>query len=254
MNVTDALTRTGLFLKDNSPLILTAFGVAGVGSTAYLTHKAAEKSYGQILRRSLHHKDEEWDPTKREIFELTWRNYIPPVLMGIATVSCVIGAQTVNSRRQAALIGAYTFAERSLNEFREKTEEVVGEKKAAEIHEKIVEDRILEDPRPEGIILAGNEYLCYDVLTGRYFKCDIETIRRAQNDINEQVFNDMYASLNDFYSKIGLPTLPMGETMGWNTDNKLEIRYTYVPDSEGRPTLALEFRNQPTMEYYKSVW
>lgn len=256
MNIGNALTRTGLFLKENSPAILTAFGVAGVGTTAYLTYLATKKSQEQIVFKAMTKKNdpEPWNPTSREIFDLTWKNYIPPVLVGVGTVSCIIGAQAVNARRQAALIGGYTFLERAFSDYKAATVEHVGEKKENEISEKVAQKRIEENTSREAVIISGDEYLCYDVLSDRYFKSDIERIRRAQNDINEQVFNEMYASLNEFYSKIGLATLPMGETMGWNTSNKLDLRLQYIPDPGGRPTLAIEFRNEPQMEYYKSVW
>lgn len=253
MNLTSFFNRASTFVTNNTPAILTAFGVAGVFSTAYLTHKAAQKSTRHMTLYMLQH-EEDYIYTKKELLELVWRYYIPPVIMGVATVSCIVGAQAVNARRQAALIGAYTVVERAYNEYKDKVVESIGEKKESEVRDKVMEERIARTPAPEGLVLSADEYLCYDALSDRYFKSDIETLRRAQNDINEQVFNDMYASLNEFYSKIGLASLPMGETMGWNIANKMDLRFTYIPDKAGRPTLALEFRNEPQMEYYKAVW
>lgn len=254
MNLTAMLNRTMHLVKDHTPAILTAFGAAGVISTAYLTHKAALKSAHVIYFDGLG-REEGYIYTKREIFDLTWQYYLPPVLMGVATISCVVGAQAVNARRQAALIGAYTVAERAFNEYKEKVIETVGDKKEQGIREEIAKDRIeasKEDSKQ--IVISGANVLCYDVISGRYFQSDIETLRRAMNDINEQCINSEYASLNEFYSKVGLPQLPMGETMGWNTTNMLELKFSYIPSEDGRPTLAVEFREQPKMEYYKAVW
>ena len=254
MSLGHFLNRAGKFVQDNTPAILTAFGVAGVGTTAYFTHKAALKSAETIIQYKSE-KPDDYIYTAKEIAELCWRFYIPPVLMGVATVSCVLGAQVVSSRRQAALIGAYSLTERAFNEYREKVIQTMGDKKELAVREEIAKDRIASDPADDKmIVISGASVLCYDILSGRYFQSDIETLRRAQNDINEQCINNMYASLNEFYAKVGLPTIPMGETMGWNTDNMLELNFSYIGSEDGRPTLAVDFRNQPKMEYYKNVW
>lgn len=256
MSLSAFVDRAGHFIKDNTPAILTAFGVAGVVTTAYFTHKAALRSTEHLRLYSLEREDG-YIYTKKEIFEQVWRFYIPPVLMGTATIACVVGAQTVNARRQAALIGAYTVAERAFNEYKDKVVETIGEKKELAVREEIAKDRIeASKDESKAIIVSGVNVLCYDVLSGRYFQSDIETLRRAMNDINEQCINDIggYASLNEFYQKVGLPTLPMGDTMGWNTTNMLELNFSYIGSEDGRPTLAVDFRDQPKMEYYKAVW
>lgn len=254
MNLSPFFNRAGKFVTDNTPAILTAFGVAGVFSTAYMTHKASVKSTRHLDSYYLEHPDD-YIYTKKELLELVWRYYIPPVALGVASVGCIIGAQTVNARRQAALIGAYSVVERAYNEYKDKVVETIGEKKEAVVREEIAKDRIeASKDDAKQIIVSGVNVLCYDVLSGRYFQSDIETLRRAMNDINEQCINDQYASLNEFYSKVGLPTLPMGETLGWNTDNMLELNFSYIGSEDGRPTLAVDFRDQPKMEYYKAIW
>lgn len=254
MNMSAFFNRAGKFVSDNTPAILTAFGVAGVFSTAYLTHKATVKSTREITLYLLE-KDEDYIWTKKELLELVWKHYIPPVAVALASVTCIVGAQAVNARRQAALIGAYTVVERAYNEYKDKVVETVGEKKEAVVREELAKDRIEASKQDsKQIVVSGVNVLCYDVLSGRYFQSDIETLRRAMNDINEQCINDQYASLNEFYSKVGLPTLPMGESLGWNTANMLELQFNYIGSEDGRPTLAVEFRDQPKMEYYKALW
>lgn len=254
MNLSPFFNRAGKFVTDNTPAILTAFGVAGVFSTAYMTHKASVKSTRHLTLYYLEHPDD-YIYTKKELLELVWRYYIPPVALGVASAACIIGAQTVNARRQAALIGAYSVVERAYNEYKDKVVETIGDKKEAVVREEIAKDRIEASKDDiKQIVVSGVNVLCYDVLSGRYFQSDIETLRRAMNDINEQCINDQYASLNEFYSKVGLPTLPMGETMGWNTANMLELNFSYIGSEDGRPTLAVDFRDQPKMEYYKALW
>ena len=252
MTAQELARRVGEMLQHNSPAILTALGVSGVAATGYFAHKAGQQAFFAI--REVEDGRQEVISNKEKV-ELTWRYYIPPVLVGLTTCVAVVGAQTINSRRQAALFSAVSISERALNEYREKAREIVGEKKEGAIREAVAAERIKNDPQDESklVILGTSEILCYDMLSGRYFKSNIETLRQAMNDVNAECINNMYASLNMFWSKIGLPPLPIGESLGWNTDTMLDLVFSYIPDEEGRPTCAVDFRSQPKIDYY-SVW
>lgn len=239
-------------LGDNSPHILTGLAVAGVVSTAVLTARAAhegaliinkEETRGQFLERK----------SFKERFLLTWDLYIPPVLVGGVTIACVICANSISTKRNTALMAAYSLSEYSFKEFREKAAEVVGKNKVDKIHDEVQQDRVTATEGSEVVILSTGNVLCFDALTGRYFESNVEALRKAQNDINLQCINSMYASQNDFYRKIGLPPVEIGEELGWTTDNEMEIQFTSVLTPDNKPCLALNYYSQPIRNFHK-VW
>ena len=53
--------------------------------------------------------------------------YIPAVLTGLATISCIVGMNRVSYTKQASLMSAYAYLNNSYEEYRRKVKEVFGE-------------------------------------------------------------------------------------------------------------------------------
>ena len=105
MNKIGQITKNlGGVISKNSPHILTGIGCAGVVSTAVLAVKATPKAT-IILEKEEEYRERKrlQSLTKMEKVKLTWKCYIPAVVMGATTIGCIIGANTVNMRRNAAL-------------------------------------------------------------------------------------------------------------------------------------------------------
>lgn len=56
-------------------------------------------------------------------------------------MTCLIGASSVNLRRNAALATAYTLSESALKEYREKVVETIGEKKEQAVQDAVAKER-----------------------------------------------------------------------------------------------------------------
>jgi hypothetical protein len=71
------------------------------------------------------------------------------------------------------------------------------------------------------------------------------------NEINRRIFaGDMYASVNDFYSELGLPPVDMGYQLGWNIDDKgLEVLFSSVLSPDGTPTLVIGYNIGPKYNF-----
>lgn len=95
------------FLRNNSATILTTVGAIGVVGTAVLTAKATTKA-NDILEEATIEKGEKL--TVKEKIVVAGPSYIPAILMGTVTVSCIFAANVLNKRHQAALVSAYTMA------------------------------------------------------------------------------------------------------------------------------------------------
>lgn len=255
MTLSSIFRQAEQIIADNSPLILTAIGVTGTVTTAIFSGKASFKA-GAILDNEAYirelHTPSEPPMTTKEKVSLTWKLYIPAVTTGVLTISCIIAANRIGTRRAAAIAAAYSISEKAFVEYKEKVLEKVGQNKTKQIREELAQDRINANPvSSREVIITGNgDVLCYDSITGRYFESNIETLRKAENDINRQIMNDMYVTLHEFYVAIGLPSTLYSTEVGWNTDTMLELQFSTTLSEDNRPCIAIEYAAYPIRNYY----
>ena len=195
--------------------------------------------------------------SKTEKVKLVWREYLPPVAAGVTTVTSIIVANKISSRKIAALAVAGGISERALQEYKDKVVEKFGERKATDIHDDIVKDRVGNTPTTSReIILAGTgEVLCYDMTTGRYFQSTMEEIKRAENKVNYELIHFMSCSLSHFYEEIGLPAdIVYNSVLAERSYNKMEVVFSSVMSQDGRPCLAIDFSKMPVADYEKNAY
>lgn len=182
-------------MKKHSPEILTGIGIAGMITTTVMAVKATPKAL--IL---LEEKKDELDTDRlepKDIIKAAWPCYIPAAVVGSISVFCLIGASSTNLRRNAALATAYTLSESTLKEYQEKVVETIGEKKEQSIRDSVSKDKMVKNPVREVILTeSGGNTICYDVLSGRYFKSDRDKITRVMNELNRQMRDEMYVMLH----------------------------------------------------------
>jgi hypothetical protein len=224
----------------NSPVILTAIGVSGTITTAYLTGRAAYESAFVILEKE--HELETGYLTTKEKTEYVWRLYIPATVSGVATIVCIIGATRIGARRAAALTAAYSLSDKAFAEYREKITESIGAKKEKALRDEIAQQQITQNPPTKELIIAGSgSVLCCELFTGRYFHSDMETLRKAQNDINAKLVGHEYASLADFYYIVGLPYTSYCSDIGWTSDKLMSLDFSTVLSDDNRPCIAFDY-------------
>ena len=241
-------------VSKHAPEILMGFGIAGMVTTTILAVKATPKAL-----RLIEEKKQELETDKLtvgETIKATWKCYIPSVATAAVSTTCLIASCKVNNKRNAVLATAYKLAETAHKEYRDKVIETIGEKKEEAIKEKVAQEKINKDPvsSKEIIITDRGNMLCYDSISGRYFKTDIDKVKRAVNEINRRMTYNMYVSLNEFYSEIGLKTTKIGDDLGWNLDHGLiKIDYSSALTEFDEPCLVLNYSVTPQYDYYKLV-
>lgn len=241
-------------MVEHSPEILTGLGITGMVATTVLAVSATPKAL-QLLE--LKRQEEDVERTKFETVKHTvktcWKCYIPSAVTGTMSIACLIGASSVNARRNAALAAAYTLSDTALREYREKVVETLGEKKEQAIREKVAEEQIKNDPvsKKEVIITNIGKTLCYDSISKRYFESDIDKIKKAENKLNKRMFSEMYISLNEFYGEIGLEEIGVGDDLGWNVDELIDLYFSSHIADDGRPCIVIEYQSAPKYNYSK---
>ena len=255
----------GRVLTKNSPTLLTVIGVAGLVGTAILTGKATLKAIDILhdedcIKRCGQDRSgcKDCDVcgydslTAKEMIKATWQCYVPAAVTGLLTIGAIIMANKINLRRTAALASVYALSEAALKEYQNKVVETIGKGKQRQIKDEIARDRIVKNPpKEEEIIFTGKgETLCYDSLSGRYFKSDIEQIRQVLNKLSRDLMTEMYMDLNHVYGELGLKSTKLGDNIGWHIDDGLiEPDFSSQLTENGTPCLVLDFVTEPRYGY-----
>lgn len=239
-------------VQNNSPAILTGVAVAGTVAVAYLTGKAAYKAAEIIHDEEWnhdHHKEScEYTPldTKEKI-DLTWKLFVAPVGLAALTVTAIIYARHIDQRRAAVVAAMYALSERTLGEYRDKVVDTIGERKETALRTSLGQDRYDRTPNVGSnvIVTSGGNHLAFEAFTGRVFTSNYETIRAAQNTINERILERGWQSLNDLYDILGLDHTSLSGDLGWSTNNLLKMHIDTIMSNDKAPCIYFEFMNLP---------
>ena len=207
-------------LVQNSPVLLTSIGVAGVLTTAVLAVRGTPKALRLIEEHDEEIKQADGYIAKKfEIVKATWTCYIPAVAVGTMTIGCIIASHQISSRRMAAIASLYSLTETAFKEYQEKVEETFGSNKERKVREAILDDKLKKNPVGlNEVIVASGDSLCFDPLSGRYFRIDVEQVKRRINELNRDLAVYLFISLNEVYREIGLSPIELGEKVGWHID------------------------------------
>lgn len=250
------MSKTGLFtqfVKKHQSGILTGLGITGMFTMTIMAVSVTPKALARLEDiKQEHEEDTDRKKYAKDVVKKVVPLYIPATIVGGVSAACLIGANKVQARRTAALATAYSLSESALRDYQEKVIETVGEKKEQAIRDAVAKDKIDKNPvsTREVILTEKGNTLCFDGISGRYFKSDIEKIRKVENELNRRMISEMYISLNEFYDEIGLPRTDLGDDLGWNVDRGfIELGFSSQLTDEGTPCLAINYRVVPRYGY-----
>lgn len=258
-NLANLFKKAQLMATKHSPKILMGGGIAGMITTTVLAVKATPKALALIEEEKLRkYKESEDDSiTKIEVVKVAWKPYIPAVVTGAASIMCLVGSTSVSARRTAALAAAYQISETALAEYREKVVETIGEKKEQLVRDKVAKDKIEKNPVSKSEVIVTNDgvTLCFDPISGRYFKSNIDKIKRAENELNKRMLHDItgYVSLNEFYDELGLDRTAIGDDLGWNVDKLIDMGFSSQINDNGEPSIVLDYTVAPKYDYSRYI-
>ena len=238
---------------DNSPAILTGIGVTGTVATAILTGKASIKA-ARLIDESEAVDDLTIRLATSEKVRMTWKLYIPAAGCCVLTVASIITANQIGTRRAAAMAAAYGLSERAFERYKDQVKEKFGEAKERDVRDDLAQKQVRENPPQENTVLvtASGDVLCLELFTGRYFRSDIESIKKAQNDLNYRLLSHGYASLSEFYDFLGLQHTQVSDDLGWSSDKMLEISFSGALTTDDKPCMVLDYQVGPREHYFKT--
>lgn len=237
------------FLKENASTLLTAGGVVGTVATGVLAFRAGAK-YERLTYEA------EFTVTVEDEHHLTTIDkakiaapyVIPPIILGGATIGAIVMSHRITAGKVAALAAAYSLSQNQLEEYRAKLEEKLGIQKSEKAKAEMAQERANNTPGSGAIVIYGDEVLCFDEPTGRYFKSTMEKIRRAENSTNQEILKHNFADASHFYSELELPGTRWSDDVGWTTPFTVDVSTIIVDD---KPCLSIDFNPMPRLDYVR---
>lgn len=194
-----------------SEIIVTAAASLGVIGSSVLTGIATHKTDQKINQFKT---ENDRPPTKKELFLLSAKEYLPAVGIVAATIGCIVGGNVLSKKSQASLASAYALMDQSYRKYRKKIIEEFGEEIDKNIREQIVRENCFTSiPHEPG---APGQLLFFEEISEQYFYRTMLEVADAEYHFNRNLVMRGYANLNEFYEFLGLKPTNYGKKMGWN--------------------------------------
>ena len=258
-NVTRTFHKVGFQLKKHSPEILIATGVVGVVASAVMACKATLKvdevtSKSKTQIDSIHEATKEGktkageeytkEDSKKDLtavyaragFELA-KLYAPSVILGAASIACILTSHNIIRKRNIALAAAYATVDGGFKDYRKRVIERFGKDmdrelkyniKAEEIEEKVVDEKGKEKTVKKTVEVVnpnfGSDYARFfdETCTGwtRDAEYNLMFLRQQQNYANDKLKAKGHLYLNEVYDMLGMQRSKAGQIVGWIYDDK----------------------------------
>ena len=255
--LTRSLSRSGLKLKKHSPEILLVAGIIGAVTSAVMACKATLKA-SDIVEESrtqidtIHEVSENpemaekySEEDKKKDLAIVYTQtavkfiklYGPSVLLGVASLGCMVGSNRILNKRNVALAAAYATVDKGFKEYRGRVIERFGKEldkelryniKAQEFEKVTVDDNGNETVTTETVEVADpNHYSPYAIIfddgnTG--WDKDPELTKffliQQQNYANDLLKSRGHLFLNEVYDMLGAKRTKAGAQVGWVYDEK----------------------------------
>lgn len=264
-SITRTVGRTVLATKANSPAILFAAGVVGMGTTVFLACKATlhvedvlvdhEKDMLDIQRIESRSQNADVQHFARERQHITLRTtgrliklYAPTAVAGVITVTCLTTSHRQLTNRNAQITAAYVGLQRFLESYRGRVREEIGEEKERDVYYAATPVELVQDtpngPKkifgskpgqrsPYSAIFDDNNHNFQESATFN------EHFFRIQGEIlTNKLRAQGHLFLNEVYDRLGLPRTVTGQQCGWainhpQSDDFVEIKAIPMHDYHG---------------------
>lgn len=242
-----ACCKSKLYLRRNSPTILSCISAVGVIATTAMAIKVTPKAV-RLIEQAVIEKGEEL--TVLEIVQVAGPTYIPVALVGLSTIACIFGANVLNKHQQAAITSAYMLLENAHKEYQNKVKELFGDDTDDLIKRSIARDKYIKHD-----ISSSEEQLFYEFNHGEFFERTKEDVLSAEYRFNLHFKSQGHASLNDFYDYLGLPRTEYGDILGWTFGDGyhgcpwVEFEHEPLELEDGMQCYLINMPIQPTINY-----
>ena len=251
-----AVNKACFKVKKHSPEILVGVGIVGTVATVVMACKATLKVHEvvDVAKDEIDQIHESVEQEKRlkngEVYtqemanqdltityaQTAWKLtklYAPSVILGVASVGCLVGSTVILRKRNVALAAAFTAIDTSFKEYRGRLIERFGKEldrelrhniKNVEVEEvvavdeegnEVIEKKVVEAINPDVMSIyavffdAGNRGWCKNAELNKVF------LLQQQEAANYILHTKGILTLNEVYEMIGAPRTKYGQLAGW---------------------------------------
>lgn len=257
--VTRTLHKVGFQLKKHSPEILVGAGIVGVVASAVMACKASTKlpkvleetkEKVEFIKEAPNNpdlKEQYSEEDSKKALAITYtqtglelaKMYGPAVILGAASIGCIVASHNIVRKRNLALAAAYATVDKGFKEYRNRVIDRFGKEldkelkfniKKKEVEEEVVDKetgevktvkKTIEVVDPEQVYSPYSK--CYDVGCTGWTKDpehNLFFLRQQQNYANDLLKAQGYLFLNDVYEMLGIPKTQQGQIVGWIYDKE----------------------------------
>lgn len=256
--------KIGFQIQKKSPELLVAAGIAGVIVSAVMACKATIKA-SEVAEEAketideIHEIEEKGitragnpysiEDTKKDLTTTYLQTgvkyaklYAPSVILGAASITCIVASHRVLKKRNIALAAAYTTLDKSFKEYRDRVMERFGEQvekeiryniKAKEIKKTVVDETGKKEKVKEVVdvpAVDGWDPSQYSPYARRFDETHPNWTKNPEMNqfylkARQAQANDMLKArghlfLNEVYDMMGFPRTKAGAVVGWLYDPK----------------------------------
>lgn len=254
--VSRSLHMVGFKFKKYSPEILVVTGVVGIVTSTVMACKATTKvndivdeAKGTIdkihdsVDKGLHTSDGEEYTQEVANKDLTIvyvqtglkfaKLYGPAVILGVASIGCMLGSNHILRKRNVALAAAFTAVDTSFKEYRSRLIDRFGKEldrelrfgvKAKEVEERVVDENGNETTvtKTVEVVDPNKVHSLYSIVfcegnVGWTKNAELNKVFliQQQNYANDKLRLRGYLTLNEVYEMVGAPATAYGQIAGW---------------------------------------
>ena len=257
MKIVQTLNRIGKTVAKNSPVLLTVGGVVGLGATAYFSYKSAKK-VETIVEDIEDKRAHEVEVDRLEVVKDVAGAVALPVVVGIASVTCIALSYHIQNNRIVSLGAALATAtaeqvyfERKFrrdygNEEYDKFKTPVKREMVKTVNGDGEEREVEEVSKEEHASLNG---IWFDK-SSEYARDDHsynqEFIRKAEEKIVRKLFVKGTVTMNELNDVLGLERSKFGGVMGWSAGSGFGLHQTVTvikdpKTGEMRPEIYIQW-------------
>ena len=199
--------------KDHSGTLCAIGAIVGVAVTAYLSGKAAVKTYTEL----------DPDTDKKLKVKVYTKNYLKVAVSFAATIGLIIGSDRIHVRKEMAIAGIAALWKEKYADLHKEVANKYGEDAARELDEQIAKNHMRDNPyvgrQPN---TDKGEKLVYEPYTDQYFITTDDEIREVYYLANKQFQKDFELPLNFIIRKFGGDTTKIDDKFGWYYESETQ--------------------------------
>lgn len=239
---TSSVARQALVVKQHSPTILFAGGVVGVVATTVLASRATlklEEVLGEAAEKkelintveNEQYTDEDRKRDQLVLMGITARKitklYAPAAAVGVLSIAALTGSHVILSKRNAAVMAAYSALDRGFREYRGRVVDEYGSDKDREFLYGAKTESVERVEQEDGSAVEYHEsphrvpsiYARFFDEHSGYWSRDPSNnmlfLNCQQSYANDKLRARGHLFLNEVYDMLGLPRTKAGAIVGW---------------------------------------